>query len=387
MVFQLQSKLWGILNLKYDVRLFMAFLVLLPIPASALPASDNLKSNNYETALDAEVLKFFNNSCHVGLSIGHYKGGQARFFNYGYTNKQSQSLPNKNSIYEIGSISKTFTGLLVAAALVEKRIGLDDDFSKILGPDFGNLQKDGAAISLRNLALHTSGLPRDIPNSDDLFANPNFETLPFQLIEREKSFGKNEYLRALKSIILENKPGTESKYSNIGIKVIGFGLENIYSRSFQRLIRDYITIPLKMDKTALRLSWFQKRHLATGYGPNGKEMPNRLDNAGAAGGLFSTASDLLKFGIHNLNESDEIVAKSHELIGNFDKEVKTALIWDEYIENGKRKMWHSGGTYGFSSMLQIFPDENETLVTLANDSCMGTQGDMDDLITAIRKIQ
>ena len=102
--------------------------------------------------------------------------------------------------------------------MLDKKMTLDGDFRAYLPERYANLEKNGKFITLRLLAAHRAGLPKNVPDTDALFKNPNFDTLPFQLIELEKPYDDAAYLRALHQVELRSEPGSEFVYSNFGIK-------------------------------------------------------------------------------------------------------------------------------------------------------------------------
>jgi len=126
---------------------------------------------------------------------------------------------------------------------------LDTDFRDYLPEAYPNLAWQGHPITLSSLATHRSGLPRDLPNTDDLFAHRDFERLAYQLIERESGYDRTRYLQELHTVHLSSLPGSKEVYSNLGLKVIGFGLEQVYGVSFEKLIEQRILRPLGMRST------------------------------------------------------------------------------------------------------------------------------------------
>jgi serine-type D-Ala-D-Ala carboxypeptidase/endopeptidase len=324
-------------------------------------------------AIATSVAPFIADGCHVGLSIVVMQGGVAHFYNFGSTSRKVSTQPTADSVYEIGSVTKTFTGALAAKALAEHRMELDTDFRNYLPQSYPNLALLGHPITLRSLATHRSGLPRDLPNTDDLYAARDFEKLPSQLIARDRPYNHGRYLKELHGVHLQSVPGTEEKYSNLGIKVIGWGLEQVFNAPFETLVRSDILQPLNMDSTGFVLNAKQRRRLVVGYSRGGNPMPYHLQNAGAAYGLYSTASDMAKYIRWQLNESTQVIRLAHELIQG-DAASGEALIWNVASDHGSRMLWHGGGTFGMTSQVVLYPDEKEGFALLANDTCTGTEG-------------
>ncbi len=121
--------------------------------------SDNLiyKSINKHASV------FLKNKEINSVSIGLYKDGKTYTRHFGELIKGKGNLPNDNSVYEIASVTKTMTGYLVAKAVLEGKIKLEDDIRMYLNGDFDNLEYDNQAITLQHLLTHTSGLPKFLP--------------------------------------------------------------------------------------------------------------------------------------------------------------------------------------------------------------------------------
>lgn len=347
--------------------------------------SDNPKRSASDKAVDKAAGEFFAEGGHVGLSIGIYDGGKTVFYNYGTTNKSVPRLPDQKSIYEIASITKTFTGALASGALLDGKMTLDGDFRAYLSEPYPNLEKNGKFITLRLLAAHRAGLPKNVPDTDALFKNPNFDTLPFQLIELEKTYDDAAYLRALHQVELRSEPGSEFVYSNFGIKLIGFGLQHVYRQSLEQLLTTQILDPLGMKRTGLAVSPHNERLLVQGYSPSGKPMPYHLFNAGAAGGLYSDADDMVRYIRWQLDESDPVIRQSHSAIFGNGDHVQEGMVWYMTQEGGERKLWESGGAFGMASQLVLYPESKIGVVLLANDGGFSTQEQLGAMAKKIRK--
>ncbi|HEY1744190.1 MAG TPA: serine hydrolase domain-containing protein, partial [Granulicella sp.] len=242
----------------------------------------------------------------------------------------------------------------------------------------------GHPITLRTLATHRSGLPRDLPDTDDLYANRNFNTFPDQLIARETGYDQARYLRELRSVHLNSLPGSTEVYSNLGIKVIGFGLEQVYGMPYETLIDRKILRPLGMTSTGFVIGTDEQSRLVRGYDRNGKLMPYHLRNAGAAYGLYATPRDMAKYLRWQLDEANPVIALAHQpLLGKV--EDGEGLIWNLAVDRGTRILWHGGGTFGMSSQIVLYPDAQEGFVLLANDTCQGTEGALKDIAMEVHR--
>ena len=346
--------------------------------------SDNPTPTVLDKAVDKAAGEFFAKGQHVGLSIGIYDRGKTVFHDYGTTSKSKVRLPDRTSIYEIASITKTFTGALASGAVVDGKMTLDGDFRAYLKEPYPNLEKNGKFITLRLLAAHRAGLPKNVPDTDALFKSPNFDTLPFQLIELEKTYDDAAYLRALHQVELRSEPGSEFVYSNFGIKLIGFGLQQVYHQSLEQLLQTKILGPLGMKRTGLAVSPGNEGLLVQGYSPSGKPMPYHLFNSGAAGGLYSDAEDMVRYISWQLDERDPVIRQSHSAIFGNGESVQEGMVWYMTQEGGERKLWESGGAFGMASQLVLYPESKIGIVLLANDGGFSTQDELGAMAKEIR---
>jgi serine-type D-Ala-D-Ala carboxypeptidase/endopeptidase len=346
--------------------------------------SDNKFKSQIDTIVQKATLPFIGDTSKVGLSIGIYTNGEVHYYNYGTTQKGKQSLPTNKTVYEIGSISKTFTGTLLAQAVKDKKVKIDDDIRKYLDGNYPNLEYQGKPIKLSHLVSHISGLPFFLPDIPNLFQNANFDTLPFTISKIQQNYSKQKFFEDLHTVHLDTIPGYKFHYSNAGAQLLKFILEKVYKMPYDKLLSEYITRPLKMQNTN---SLFLKNDitlLVKGYNDKGKLMPYNPQILDAAGGIFSTTSDMLKYLKFHLNENNEVVALSHKVTTGEINHHAIGLNWQEQITSKKqKKIWQSGGTFGFSSYCVIYPETKVGIVLLANESDPGAQGGLEGIAEEI----
>ena len=352
-------------------------------PAAAQVPTDNRLRTDLDRTVHSAATAFFADPCHVGMSMAIYERGKVWFYNYGTTSKSRSSLPTQRTLYEIGSVTKTFTGILASKAILDGKMTFDGDFRPYLERPYPNLENDGVPVTLRSLVAHTSGLPADLPDNSDLFAEADFETLPFKLVEREKDYDDARYLDELHGVELAWEPGKQFSYSNLGTKLVGFGLRNVYGAPYSQLVQEFVTGPLGMTSTGFSVPPAQRHLLAEPYGVSGKPVPYHSPNIGAAGGLYSNNEDMIRYAAWHLDESIPVVRRSHELIAGSMEEFGLAMNWYVALHNGERKVWQSGGVFGMSSQLILFPDSSAAYVLLANDACMNTQSELEKIALAV----
>ncbi|HJU54385.1 MAG TPA: serine hydrolase domain-containing protein [Pyrinomonadaceae bacterium] len=343
-----------------------------------------VKTGRVDEVVKKAAQKFMSDSHSVGLSVGVYQDGRTYTHNFGEVAKGKKESPTRHTIYEVGSITKTFTGLLLARAAAERKVSLDDDVRKYLDGSYPNLEFEGRPIKLFHLINHTSGLPFTLPNHPELFKNPDYYELPKILTRIESSYTRANFYDDLHKVKLDKVPGTEFRYSNSGAQLLGFILEKVYRMPYEKIVLKKIAGPLKMTETKLTLTGPEKKRLAQGHYENGSVALRVTPQSQAAGGLHSTVSDMLKYVRFHLDESDEAVKLSHQTTWGDIKYYASGLNWQMIqTPGGHRKIWQSGGTFGFSSHCVIFPELRMGIVLLSNESDVNSQGRLNEMANEI----
>jgi len=341
--------------------------------------------NSQKSEIDSLVNKYarplMNDTSMVGLSLGIYYKDENFFFNYGNTVKGGQTPPTKNTVYEIGSITKTFTGIILSHAVTENKIDLNDDIRTYLNEEFDNLNYDGMPIKIINLANHSSGLPEDIiPTEFNSLKNPTMFDI-INIFENDKG---SMFLRDLHNVKIDFEPGHMIRYSNTGMIILGIILENIYNTSYAELIYKYFRHPYGMNNTETVYYKSDTDNYTKGYDKKGQVMPHiTFQIAGAAGGLKSTTHDMIIYIRENIKVNVKAIQLSQE--STIDKNgQEIGLGWQirTDLENNKI-LWHDGGEPGFSSYIAILPDKNIGIICLMNQR--GRQNQLEDLSKKIIK--
>ncbi|HEY8956719.1 serine hydrolase domain-containing protein [Chitinophaga sp.] len=321
-----------------------------------------LSDNPLKTQLDSVVQKaatiYMSNKNVAGLSVGILLNGQMYIYNYGEVKKGEGRLPGANTIFELGSVTKTFTGILLANAVLEGKAKLDDDISKYLDGNYPNLEYNGQPVRLVHLSNHTSGLPSmpKLTSGEDPFS-PSTHFTPAMLAD------------ILHHVTLDTVPGTRRAYSNFAVGLLGIILEKIYHMSYEQALKKYIFDPYHMQQTQISLSPDEDRDVATGYDLEGNPTTYwQNDLAQAAGGIRSTTHDMLLYIQQQLDPRNKAAQLSHELtFGDVNK--GTGLNWGVMTtKTGRHLQWsHDGGTDGFTSLCMIYPGLHAGIVLLTNN--------------------
>lgn len=322
-------------------------------------------------AVDKAAAKFMSNPEHVGLSIGVIKNGVCYIFNYGTIDKKRSVRPTAHTTYEIASITKSFTGVLLAHAVLEGKVSLNDDIRKYLPFPYPNLSYQNHPIRIIDLANHTSGLHKFVPDLDR-------DMSPYELVARYKNFSKADFLTALSQVKIDTIPGSKFEYSNAGTQIIGIILENVYHVNYESLVKKYITVPGGMYETGISVDQAHASEYAKGYDKNGREMPeiSFWKTIPAAGFLKSTVSDMLKYLQLNMNGKDKAIALAHRptFMNSAEGNEDIGLFWfSKKMANGFRRIDHAGGSFGSTSYCAIYPDLKLGIVCLTNDASPDTE--------------
>jgi serine-type D-Ala-D-Ala carboxypeptidase/endopeptidase len=220
----------------------------------------------------------------VGMVVGILTADGRRYLAHGRTAKEGGAEPDQDTVFEIGSITKVFTALLLADMVERGEMRLDDPIAKYL-PGVTVPARDGRPITLADLATHTSGLPR-LPTNMPM-RNP---------ADPYADYGAPLLYQFLSTHTLARAPGEQWEYSNLGAGLLGHILSRHAGTSYEDLLRTRILQPLGMRDTAITLSGDQRRRLATGHSAALVPVPLwEFDALAGAGAIRSTAADLLTF--------------------------------------------------------------------------------------------
>ncbi len=221
------------------------------VTAGAEPVAD------LKTTVDPLVEPLIRDKPTVGLVVGIWVHGQPQIFGYGkVTTPAGEVAPDGRTLFEIGSITKAFTGVLLADALSRKEVALDDPANKHLPADLQIQSKSDAPITLLQLATHRSGLPVQPPLIALIAGN---KENPYA------DYTHAKLTRLTKELKPSRAPGEKYEYSNLAVGLLGHALVNAAKAdSFDALVRDRICKPLALKDTGEALTGGQKSRLARG---------------------------------------------------------------------------------------------------------------------------
>jgi CubicO group peptidase (beta-lactamase class C family) len=272
--------------------------------------------------------------------------------------------PDGDTVYEIGSITKTFTATLLAQAVLLSRVTLDTPVAQLL-PDFKIPSRGGLEITLGELATHLSGLPR-VPSN----------LLPKDVADPFADYDAADLKAFLAGYQLPRDPGADYEYSNLGFGLLGYALAQLEHTTYDALAGEKILKPLGMTMSGTAFSDAMRAHLAPGHDNTGNAAKNwGFDALAGAGAIRSTANDMLRYLMANMGIDPSPLAAAMKLAqaprSDMSKTMRIGLAW---MTTRSGITWHSGLTGGYRSFLGFTADGQHGVVILSN-----TAVDIDDL--------
>ena len=314
---------------------------------------------DHKNQVDKLVNPLIESKSVVGCVVGVFDNGKSEVHGYGEVHRGTGDAPNGDTIYEIGSMTKVFTGTLLGDAVRRGKLTLEAPLQDFLPADVKLHGIKDHPIRLVDLASQSSGLPR----MPDNFA-PKDPTNPYV------DYTSDRLMEFLRKYQLDRAPG-KYEYSNLGVGLLGYILAKQAGKPYENLVVDTICDPLKMSDTRIKLSDAQRKRLAPPYDGDLDDEKNwDFDAIAGAGALRSTTNDLLKFAAASLSHDERPVVKAIHTAWSphYGKpgEIRVGLCWQ--LARDGETWWHNGQTGGYSSAIFIYPPQKMAVVVLCNTS-------------------
>lgn len=299
----------------------------------------------------------------IGIVVGVIDESGRNVVGHGRPAQAGAAQPDGNTLFEIGSVTKVFTALLLADMVERGEVKLNDPVAKYLPLGVTVPDRNGSQITLLDLARHTSALPT-LPDNFKL-ANP---ANPYA------DYGASKLYEFLSRHRLMRDIGEKYEYSNLGAGLLGHALALKAGISYEELVRRRILNPLTMTDTSITLSVSQKERLALGHNSELLPVANwDFDVLQGAGALRSTANDMLKFLAANLDMVDTPLRTALRRMRAVSHETGTAgleimLGWHVLNKFGAHIIWHNGATGGYRTFLGFDPAAKKGIIVLCNTS-------------------
>ena len=271
---------------------------------------------------------------------------------------------DEHSVFEIGSVTKTFTGSLLAEMVARGEVRLDQPVAELLGPGVVIPERSGRKITLVDLATQSSGLPRMPAN----FA-PKDPSNPYADYDGAKMLG------FLAGYQLPRDIGERYEYSNLGVGLLGFALARKANTSYERLVTDRLLRPLGMTESGITLTPAMSARLAPGHDRG--LAPQRtwdLDALAGAGAIRSTVGDMLRYLAAHMDSTSRplgrTLALTHERrAAGPAPSLSLGLNWHRlHNAGGDTIVWHNGETGGYHSFVGWDPARRVGVVILSNSA-------------------
>ncbi len=307
----------------------------------------------------------------IGIVVGVIDSNGRRVIAYGSLARNDNRRLDGNTVFEIGSMTKVFTSLVLMDMARRGEVGLNDPISKYLPSSVKVPERNNRKITLADISTQSSGLPRMPTNF-----HPKDPDNPYA------DYSVQQMYDFLSGYQLTRDIGSQYEYSNLAVGLLGHVLSLRAGMSYEALVRARICEPLGMADTRVTLTPEMKARLAVGHSEAAAPVPNwDLPTLAGAGALRSTANDILTFLAANLgfiktplaeDMADETSIRRPTPI----PDTEIAYAWHIQTKDGRSVIWHNGGTGGYRTFMGFDPQARVGVVALANIS---TPAGVDDI--------
>ena len=308
----------------------------------------------------------------LAIVVGVIDAKGRRVIAYGSLAKGDKRPLNGDTIFEIGSMTKVFTSLVLMDMVRKGEVALTDPVSKYLPASVKVPERNNKKITLQDLSTQSSGLPRMPTNF-----HPKDESNPYV------DYSVEQLYQFISGYQLTRDIGAQYEYSNLGVGLLGHVLTLRAGQDYETMVRTRILDPLGMNSTRVTLTPDMKARLAVGHGPNLDPVPNwDLSPAVAgAGALRSSANDILTFLAANLGYIKTPLAADMAAEVSIRRpagapDMQIAYAWHIQSKNGNSIIWHNGGTGGYRTYMGYDPKSRAGVVLLTN---IASTADPDDI--------
>ncbi|MFD1141159.1 serine hydrolase [Larkinella insperata] len=320
---------------------------------AALVAQSN--SDSTRKQIKQMVMSRIDNNVSVGTVVAFLEDGKEEYFVYGLANITDKQPITKKSVFDIGSITKTFTSLLLADLVLKGSMKLDDPVQKFLPDSVKMPAFNGRSITLLDLATHTSGLPRMPSNF-----KPRNPQNPFA------DYAAKDLYAFLKTVQL-NRPTGTFEYSNLGVGLLGHLLTLVTGKSYELLLQETILKPLKMKESS---TFNSSPYLTVGHVDNHPVTHWDMDIFAGAGAIRSNAENMMRYVKAEMgllpSPLKEAMTFTQQPRHEMERTEQIGLGWLIRTLNQDEIMWHNGATAGYTSFVGFSRKTNKAIIILNN---------------------
>ncbi|MCK5173101.1 MAG: beta-lactamase family protein [Planctomycetes bacterium] len=364
----------GFIHNKHHPRFYSHHIAIPDNSLSSVP--DDLK-----VRIDQVLSSAIKTNENIGISVGIVYGEDTASFGYGKVDLNKNLKPEGSTIYEIGSITKVFTAILLADMAEKGIVDFNDPIGKFTPSSVQTPEFNGNQIRLIDLASHLSGLPR-LPNN--LYKFGDYFSLSF-IKNPYANYDPQRLYAFLSQYELNRMPGKKYEYSNVGMGLLGHVLAIEQRTTYEDLILNHICNQLDMNDTRIALSSEQQLRFAKGYDGivSVPVVPIYLycsatnwdiPTISGAGALRSNVNDLMKFLSANMGVMktplNKAMKRSQVVSHRINPNMNIAMGWHilHLNEHNIDVIWHNGGTGGYSSYIGFARNYEIGIVVLSNST-------------------
>ena len=281
------------------------------------------------------------------------QGGDITEFSFGRLAPDGGAAPDGDSAYQIGSITKVFTHLLLAEMVARGKLRYETTIADLLSDEIVFADPAVGEITLLQLATHTSGLPR-VP----------FNLMATDLTDPYANYNEQQLLTALARIGDAQVLSNQQTYSNFGAGLLGYLLGRVDGSSYGQALSAHVLEPLGLNHTGMAPTG----RVASPWAGHEVVPAWTFDALAGAGALWSTTSDLVRLAQAvigaRLPELKQDVVAGLEVVVEIGDGLSVSPVWHIAETEAGPVYWHNGGTQGNTSFLGIRPATKEALIVL-----------------------
>lgn len=342
----------------------------------ALGGMTALSAEEIADLVDRLAKPYVDNDIIVGMTVGVIHGDDQTVRGFGAYSKADSRTPDGKTVYEIGSVSKVFTGLLLADAVVQGRVTLNTPVNDLLPKGVAIQPRGDQPIALLHLSTNTSGLPR-LPDN----LKPSDPNNPYA------DYNGKQLGAFLNACRLRKRPCEVNDYSNLGAGLLGLVLAREQKTDYASLLAQRIAEPLGLSDTTIKLDEKQRSRLAPPHIEGGSQGHNwDFDTLAGCGAIRSTADDLLTFAEAYLDPQEgdlrEAVGLSWCVHQKPIEEGDFAMGLGWHIAHDGQTRWHNGQTGGYHAAIFVNRPLKIAAVVLTNTATMEVDALAQDLVVA-----
>jgi CubicO group peptidase (beta-lactamase class C family) len=310
------------------------------------------KAQNKTKAIDSVVKVYQQHGSFNGSVLVYQYGRPVLVKGYGYRDVAKKLLNDSNTVFQIGSVTKTFTATMIMMLQEQGKLNVKDKLNKYF-PDY----PDGDKITIENLLAHTSGI-------FNYTEDTSFSTMAMTQHQDRKAM-----MRVFKDRMTGIEPGSNFYYSNSNYLLLGYIIEDLTGKTYYSALRSMILDPLGMKNTGCNFAGLKSKNKAVGYfsiddgrGDNAPVIDSSVSYA--AGCLYTTVSDLNKWATA-VHRKQLLTEEDWKLVTTVYKQ-NYGYGWMLGEAMGKKSIGHNGGIHGFVSNMFMMPDDASTVILISN---------------------